>query len=222
MQRANYKAPLSMGAFTAVGMRQSVDSVGGCYTVNTCSENDTDRVGDLTHWSWSNPTNRRFPATHSNDPTCTAVSVECLWQGTKIATGAREPNPAVLAGNWRAGKGKRPLGAWNGPGNPLIVTPGAARRAIYIPAYVHQIWRFLNADDQRPRNIVRYAAALSRTKTTVFLRDFDTGRGVDRNGPMSHAWLLATILNGQFENLGQLDANTTQRINEIHRVVWTD
>ena len=29
----------------------------------------------------------------------------------------------------------------------------------------------------------------------VYLRDFDTGRGIDRNGPMSHAWVLAVWLN---------------------------
>ena len=34
---------------------------------------------------------------------------------------------------------KRPIGAWAGEGQPLLTTAGAARRAIYLPAFRSQI-----------------------------------------------------------------------------------
>jgi hypothetical protein len=191
-----------MEFFIPIGMRAKTPTDG--LVVNTCSGNDSCERGDLVNWTWSNPTNRRFAAVHPNDPECVAVSVECLWQGTKLFdpekrdwkgcllrgrdTGLR-PDEVTLAGDWRRGKKKRPVGAWDGPDNPILTTPGAARRAIYIPAYRWQIESWLA--DQEVAEIV----ARARTHSRVYLRDHDTGQGVDRHAPMSHGWLLSVYMN---------------------------
>jgi hypothetical protein len=74
-------------------------------------------------------------------------------------------------------------------GDP-IASPGEARRAIYLPAYAALIKSWLDDAD------VRACIAEARVwPGHVLLRDWGTGRGVDRNGPMSHAWVLATWLN---------------------------
>lgn len=197
-----------MGTFTAIGMRTLAPKE--TMVINTCSDNDTDKRGEQTRWSWSNPTNRKYRATHKNDPQTTAISLECLWQGTKILAGQKRPAQTTLEGNWRAGKGRKPQGAWDGPDRPLITNPGIARREIYLPAFVAQIHQWLEQDEQ-VREMVRAAALHGK----VLLRDFDTGRGIDRNGPMSHAWVLATILNGNHVEFGPLDDNTTTKIREI-------
>lgn len=180
----------SQGKFTAIGMRQKVEDL-TALVINTCAANDTDGAGDLTHWVWSNPTNRRFEAVHSQDPSCRAVSTEALWQGTKMKKGQTEPDRLTLQGDWRRGKGKRPVGAWAGPNRPLITTPGEARRVIYLPAFRNQVVRW-NEESEDVRSMIN---AAYKHDGPVFLRDFDTGRGVDRNGPMSHAWVLACWLN---------------------------
>lgn len=176
-----------MEKFRAVGMRTKITDP-GAMVINTCSSNDTSEAGDTTHWTWANPTNRRFPQEHAG---AKAVSTEALWQGTKICPGQTEPDPRTLAGEWRRGKGKRPIGAWDGKDRPLITSPGEARRRIYLPAFRQQIERWM--EDPRVQEIVARAMA---HPGPVFLRDFDTGQGVDRNGPMSHAWVLAQWLNG--------------------------
>jgi hypothetical protein len=51
-----------------------------------------------------------------------------------------------LAGNWRLGKAKRPLGAYNGT-QPLIKTPGEARRKIYIPAFTNLVKHWLQDEE---------------------------------------------------------------------------
>jgi hypothetical protein len=179
--------PIShMGHFTAIGMRTPIRSP-DALVINTCARNDTAELGDLTHWVWANPTNRAIVHRYHD---IEAVSVECLWQGTKILqVPGPGPDPKTLAGDWRRGKGKRPAGAYAGPEAPLIRDQGAARRAIYIPAFRRLIehWLTQGAD--------ALIAQAKKHDGPVYLRDFDTGRGLDRNGPMSHAWVLATWLN---------------------------
>lgn len=201
-----------MPKFTPIGMRTKTPE--GAQVINTCSDNDTSETGNATRWSWSNPTNRRYPAIHKNDAGCAAISLECLWQGTKIRGNANEPDAQTLAGDWRRGKGKKPRGAWNGPNRPLITTPGEARREIYLPAFITQIHRQLT-ENAAARALLD---AAMRDPRPAYLRDFDTGQGIDRNGPMSHAWVLATILNGEHEQFGTLDADTTRKIEEIQEM----
>lgn len=175
-----------MGKFTAIGMRARVTDP-EALIVNTCSGNDTSEIGDDRRWSWANPTNRIIPHPYQDIVAC---SVEALWQGTKLLAGQDRPDPDILQGNWRKHKGKRPAGAYAGPGQPLITNPGEARRKIYIPAFDRLVQHWLQHPEVRDR--------LDRARQhpgPVFLRDHDTGRGIDRNGPLSHAWVLAYYLN---------------------------
>ena len=174
-----------MGQFTAIGMRTKVEDP-RALVVNTCGKNDTAERGTLDSWVWSNPTNR---AIRHEFEGISAVSVEALWQGTKVFAEGGAPDPVTLNGEWRRGKARRPVGAWAGPGKPLIRTPGEARRRIYVPAFKNLVDHWLQ--DEEVALFVREA----RKHERVFLRDHDTGRGIDRNGPMSHAWVLATYLN---------------------------
>lgn len=176
----------TMGHFTAIGMRTAVPM--NSIVVNTCAGNDTADPGDGYDWTWSNPTNRAIVHRYAD---VEAVSVECLWQGTKIRKGMTRPDAAVLCGAWRRGKAKRPVGAWAGEGQPLITSPGEARRRIYIPAFRRLIEHWLSVS---PTVLERVERA-KRDPRPVFLRDWDTGRGVDNDGPMSHAWVLASWLN---------------------------
>jgi hypothetical protein len=173
--------------FVAIGMRKHVDDP-DALVINTCSGNGTAALGDLHHWVWANPTNTAVTHPYHD---IEAVSVECLWQGTKIQdpAGMTERNRRCLAGDWRMGKGKRPLGSYAGPNQPWITSPGEARRRIYIPAFdrLVQYWLVHGA-----RPLLQLA---HRHPGTVYLRDHDTGQGIDRNGPMSHAWLLSVWLN---------------------------
>ncbi len=82
-------------------------------------------------------------------------------------------------------------GHLNGDGAPLLTTPGGARRAIYIPAFRSQVERWLSASESLRDRVER----LRSDPRPAFLRDYDTGRGIDRDGPMSHAWVLAMWLN---------------------------
>jgi len=175
----------SMGHFTAWSMRDPVPD--GGIAINTCAGNDTSDRGSDLDWTWCNPTNRAIVHHYAD---VSAVSVECLWQGTKIRYIGGEPDRSILWGLWKANKAKRPIGAWAGDGAPLITNPGAARRAIYIPAFRNLVNHWLS--DAEIADRVKRARASNRP---IFLRDWDTGRGIDRNGPMSHAWVLATWLN---------------------------
>jgi hypothetical protein len=174
-----------MGKFTAIGMHTVTPPA--ALVIGTCSDNDTASMGSATLWSWSNPTNRAIWHSYAD---VDAVSVECLWQGTKIFQAGGRPDPETLRGDWRRGKARRPIGAWAGEGRPLITDPGEARRAIYLPAFRSLIERWM-----RNLSIAEWIAAARAHAGPVFLRDFDTGRGVDRDGPMSHAWVLASWLN---------------------------
>lgn len=177
---------ISMGHFTAIGMRTKVDDP-TALVINTCGQNDTDERGTPTSWVWSNPTNRAILHPYED---IVAVSVETLWQGTKLLPGQTRPDPEIIGGAWRKNKGKRPVGAYAGPGNPLLASPGVARRQIYVPAFRRLIEHWLQ--DRIVKDWVRMAR---EHDGPVYLRDFDTGRGIDRNGPMSHAWVMATWLN---------------------------
>ena len=179
-----------MGKFTAIGMRTAEASLPSKrMVINTCGRNDTSDKGDISIWVWCNPTNRAIIQTYED---IQAVSVECLWQGTKIlkSNDTDKPDPTTLNGDWRRGKGKQPKGAYGGPDKPLITNPGAARRAIYLPAY-----RNLVAHWEQDHEVREWLAICREFDGYVFLRDHDTGRGLDRNGPMSHAWLLCMYLN---------------------------
>ena len=176
-----------MGKFTAVGMRVGLPP--GAIVINTCSGNDTSDAGGDFDWAWSNPTNRMFRASFEG---ANAASTECLWQGLKSIKGRPCPDPMTLAGDWRRGKAKRPAGHWGGAYAAfLIADPGAARRRIYIPAFRSQIERWLESSVAVLDRVER----ARRDRRQVFLRDWDTGRGVDNRGPMSHAWVLAEWLN---------------------------
>lgn len=183
-----------MGKFTAIGMRTAKAQLPiPNRIINTCGQNDTAERGDTDTWVWSNPTNRAIVHPYHD---IQAVSVECLWQGTKIlqtnmiAAMTQRPDQLTLRGDWRRGKAKKPQGAYAGPGAPLITSPGLARRAIYIPAYKRLVehWR---QDGQ----VNQWIQDCKQFEGHIFLRDHDTGRGLDRNGPMSHAWLLCMFLN---------------------------
>jgi hypothetical protein len=176
----------SMGHFTAIGMRAKVVDP-RALVINTCGKNDTRARGDQHSWVWSNPTNRAVVHPYEG---VEAVSVEALWQGTKIFKEGGRPDPRTLTGEWRRGKAKRPIGAWAGEGNPLITTPGEARRRIYLPAFSRLIEHWLE-DHQ----VSSWVEAARNHPGPVYLRDFDTGRGIDRNGPMSHGWVLCMWLN---------------------------
>lgn len=176
-----------MGQFTAIGMRQKVDDP-TALIINTCANNDTTNAGHYQQWAWCNPTNQIVAHPYHD---ITAISVECLWQGTKLRTGQTQPDQEVLDGNWRKNKGKCPVGAYAGPGLPLITTPGEARRTIYIPAYRRLVDHWINTSEE----VFDWVVNATNHKGNVYLRDHDTGRGLDRNGPMSHAWLLAMYLN---------------------------
>lgn len=179
-----------MGKFTAIGMRTAKTKLPTPHRIiNTCGQNDTAEFGDEDTWVWSNPTNRAIRHQYHD---VEAVSVECLWQGTKILSdnSTLRPDPTTLEGDWRRGKGKKPKGAYAGPDIPLITSPGIARRLIYVPAYKRLIEHWL--EDER---VLVTLDGCRRFEGYVFLRDHDTGRGLDRNGPMSHAWLLCMFLN---------------------------
>lgn len=177
---------LSMGHFTAIGMRTKVEDE-SALTISTCGSNDTSARGTYISWAWSNPTNRAM--THLYEDV-EAVSVEALWQGTKVFEEGGRPDPGALAGNWRRGKARRPVGAWAGPDKPLITTPGEARRRIYIPAF-----RVLIEFWMKDREVCRWIERARAHRGPVYLRDHDTGRGIDRDGPLSHAWILCMFLN---------------------------
>lgn len=174
-----------MGHFTAIGMKTPTPA--GAVVIDTCSGNDTAARGDDHHWTWSNPTNRAIRHVYEG---VEAVSVEALWQGTKIFEPGGAPDPRTLRGDWRRGKAKRPLGAWAGPAAPLITAPGEARCRIYLPAFTRLIEHWM-LDAVVADRVARAKAH----DGPIFLRDWDTGRGIDRDGPMSHAWVLATWLN---------------------------
>lgn len=179
---------ISMGHFTAIGMRVKVTDP-QAMIINTCGQNDTAERGSPESWVWSNPTNRAI--THSYEGYY-AVSVECLWQGTKVFVEDGRPDTMTLAGDWRRGKAKRPVGAYGGASNEfrLLRTPGAARRSIYIPAFRNLIEHWL-----KDPIVAGWVQTARNHNGPVYLRDHDTGRGIDRHGPMSHAWVLATWLN---------------------------
>lgn len=183
--------PKIMGQFTAIGMRTPAkDLPENSLVINTCGQNDTAERGSETSWVWSNPTNRAI-IHHYED--ITAVSVECLWQGCKILKQNwpdQQPKATTLNGNWREGKAKAPIGAYAGKGQPLITNPGDARRKIYIPAFKNLIEHWL-----KDPIVAGWVSQARNHKEGVFLRDHDTGRGIDRHGPMSHAWVLCEFLN---------------------------
>jgi hypothetical protein len=187
----------TMGHFTAIGMRQKVDD-NDALVINTCGDNGTAEKGSMTRWSWANPTNTKIQHACPTDPKYTAVSTECMWQGTKIFIEGGKPDLATLNGDWRRGKAKKPIGAWNGE-NPLICTPGEARIAIYIPTFKNQVEYWLK--DEEVASWLKQAKSHSGP---VYLRDHDTGRGVHRKGPMSHAWLLAEYLNSRLSAMSIL------------------
>lgn len=177
---------VKMGKFTAVGMREKIADP-TALVINTCGQNDTAERGEFESWVWSNPTNRAIVHEYEE---FMAVSVECLWQGTKVFQPGGAPDPLTLGGDWRRGKAKRPIGAWGGRGKALLTTPGSARRAIYVPAFA----RLVSYWTQDP--VVQGWIDRARAHAgDVFLRDHDVGRGIDRRGPMSHGWVLATWLN---------------------------
>lgn len=176
----------SMGKFTAVGMRTKIGDP-SALVINTCSGNDTDERGEFRSWTWANPTNRAIVHHYEG---CRAASVECLWQGTKVFREGGVPDEITLGGAWRRGKAKKPLGAWAGEGKPLITDPGEARRRIYVPAFRGLVEHWMRDDI-----VARWVEDARKWDGPVFLRDHDTGRGLDRQGPMSHAWLLCMRLN---------------------------
>lgn len=183
---------VSMGHFTAIGMRVKVTDK-DALVINTCGQNDTAERGTVESWAWCNPTNRAIIHPYED---IEAVSVECLWQGTKLLPGMTQPNPEVLNGNWRKGKGKKPAGAYAGPGKPLITSPGEARRKIYVPAFRRLVEHWL-----RDEIVAAWVQAARDWPGPVYLRDHDTGRGIDRNGPLSHAWVMCVFLNtGEWPN----------------------
>jgi hypothetical protein len=201
----------SMGKFTAIGMRTPVVE-GNALVINTCSQNDTCLIGNRTQWTWSNPTNRLVSVVHPEDETVTAVSVEALWQGTKIFRPGELPDILTLEGDWRRAKAKRPIGAWAGEGVALHRSAASARRAIYIPAFIRQKYEILFTHAGAEK-LVRDAA---KHDGPVYLRDWDTGRGVERNAPMSHAWVLAEILNTGNVPQGYLDDELKMKAEAIH------
>lgn len=72
----------------------------------------------------------------------------------------------------------------------LITSPGTARRKIYLPAFKNLVEHW-----QKDEEVNNWIEQSRQHDGLVFLRDHDTGRGLDRNGPMSHAWLLCMYLN---------------------------
>lgn len=181
---------VSMGKFTAIGMRTPAkDLQPNHIVINTCGKNDTAEKGEFNTWVWANPTNRAIIHQYQD---ITAVSVECLWQGTKIlkTNSTNIPDPIILNGDWRRGKGRAPRGAYAGPDQPLITSPGQARRQIYVPAFRNLIQYWMQDEE-----VNAWIDQCRKHEGPIYLRDHDTGRGIDRNGPMSHAWLFCEFLN---------------------------
>ncbi len=110
-----------LGKFSAIG--HFTPAPLGSIVIETCSGNDTSDPGSDLNWTWTNPTNRRYEAAYEG---VSAISTQAMWQGTKAFPGEPCPDPLTLAGDWRRGKKRRPLGAWGGPGRPLITSAGEA------------------------------------------------------------------------------------------------
>ena len=176
-----------MGTFIPAGMTDDILDP-HALVINTCTGNDTDLAGDEHNWVWANPTNRKFGHEYHGRE---AVSVAALWQGTKVYGPINEPDEFALAGDWRRGKGRAPRGAWAGPGEDLISDIGAARRAIFLPAYKYQIMSWVVGDDK----VGEMVHKARHHEGPVYLRDFDTDQGLDNPTAMSHAWLLSVWLN---------------------------
>lgn len=190
-----------MTQYLPIHMRTKVETSRYILVVNTCTDNDTDKIGTKNAWSWSNPTNRAVPVAIPGTDHF-ATSVEALWQGSKVLPGTpglwrddegrwhlseanfMQANHATLFGDWRRAKGWKPVGAWAGEGLPLVSDPIEARRRVYLPAYAAQLREMVKHPEVR--------AMLVRAKgyETVYLRDHNTGGIEDRRG-MSHAYLLA-------------------------------
>lgn len=188
--------PDEMTKFRVLQMRAPAPKDAGL-VINVACGNDRPGKGDFYAWAWASPTNTRYQANFqwgfgaTDDECLHAKSVECLWQGTKLFTrSGPNPDQAVLEGDWRKAKGWKPIGAWGGPGRPLLDVMDA-RRLIYVPAYRHQILQWL-VDDPEVEGWVDRARV---EPGPVYLRDFDTGQGLDNPRPMSHAWVLSVFLN---------------------------
>ena len=65
-----------------------------------------------------------------------------------------------------------------------------ARRRIYVPAFRNLIEHWMQNEE-----VADWIKQTKEYPGLIFMRDHDTGRGIDRNGPMSHAWLLCEFLN---------------------------
>lgn len=160
------------------------------YVIETCSDNDTPKSGASRRWSWANPSNTRFPVLYGGRVFC---STEGLWQGAKVFTHDGQPDMVAGAkpGHWRRAKKRRPFGHWGGPDQAPITTAREARLRVYLPAYKAQIEQWMTADPE----VARWVAEARAHAGIVYLRDWDTGKGLDNGGPMSHGWLLAYYLN---------------------------
>lgn len=86
-------------------------------------------------------------------------------------------------------------------------TSGAARRAIYVPAYRLQVERWLAASATLRDRVARLRA----DPRPVAAQDYDEGRGLDRLGPMSHAWVLCMWLNTGVWPGDEPESQPTQR-----------
>ncbi len=171
-------------------IHQRQEMPAGSLCIDTCLDNDKSYPGNSRRWSWANPTNTRFVVEYGR---MTFISVEALWQAAKVFIHDGQPDLGIATtpGAWRRAKKRRPFGHWGGPGKPPITTAGEARRRIYVPAYERQITQWLR--DPQVAQWVLWARDYGAA--SVYLRDWDTGKGLDNAGPMSHGWLLAYYLN---------------------------
>jgi len=176
-----------MGEFIAAGIKDDMPG-DNAWNVAICTGDDTDLAGDSFQWIWANPSNRKYSHRYHG---CTAVSVAALWQGTKVHGPVSGPDELAMAGDWRRGHGRVPRGAWAGPAADLIEDVGAARRAIYLPAYRYQVMSWVVGSEE----VQQLVQAARDHDGPVYLRDREVFAGVDNPTGMSAAWLLATWLN---------------------------
>jgi hypothetical protein len=128
-------------------------------------------------------------------PGKTSDSVEGIWQGLKVLTGAIDET-------YFAGKGKKRRGRPEGhlfEGRQLGYIE--ARRSIYLPAYTY-LWRECIGRDLR-----RLFHRIAVSGQPQYFYDFESNGDVDDpSSPLAHASVLVGLLRGDFAS-GELAAS---------------
>lgn len=134
---------------------------------------------------------------HPCDSSLLCLSVECIWQGSKIFNiENKKPDYYILFGkkSFMTNKGKTPVGMWIGENN-ITVQPLESREKIYKPAYY---WTL----DNRCRyyiNMLLYEGYKNQNKI-IYLYDFGSNIDIDNPSALSHSVLLCEYLNEKYND----------------------